>query len=171
MFRLIYSLAALGLLTGCGFEPIYGSAGPSNISAELSTIRVAPIKDRIGQQLRNLLLDQINPIGSPREPKYNLTVQISESKQELAIKKTDVSTRANLTFTAKFQLKGLEQFAGRMLTGQAEIVTSYNILSSNFGTLATEQNARRRAVRELSNDITNRIASYLQTLNKPITRR
>ena len=166
MFKLIYSLAALGVLTGCGFEPIYGSAGPSNLSSELSTIRVAPIKDRIGQQLRNLLLDRINPTGSPRKPKYKLTVQISESKQELAIKKTDISTRANLTFTAKFQLRGLEQFAGRMLSGEAKIVTSYNILSSNFGTLATEQNARRRAVRELSNDITNRIASYLQTPNK-----
>ena len=171
MFKLIYSLAALGVLTGCGFEPIYGSAGPSNISAELSTIQVAPIKDRIGQQLRNLLLDRINPTGSPRKPKYNLTVQISESKQELAIKKTDISTRANLRFTAKFQLQGIEQFAGRMLTGEAKIVTSYNILSSNFGTLATEQNARQRAVRELSNEITNRIASYLQTPDKPKSRR
>ena len=170
MFKLIYSLAALGVLTGCGFEPIYGSSGPSNISAELSTIQVAPIKDRIGQQLHNLLLDRVNPTGSPRKPKYNLTVQISESKQELAIKKTEISTRANLTFIAKFQLRGLEQFAEHMLTGQTKIVTSYNILSSNFGTLATEQNARRRAVRELSNDITNRIASYLQTLSKPKSR-
>ncbi len=165
MFKLIFSLAALGALTGCGFEPIYGNAGPNSISAELSTINVAPIKDRVGQQLRNLLLDQINPTGSPRKPKYKLTVQISESKQELAIKKTHVSTRANLTFTAKFQLQGLGQFVGRRLSGEAKIVTSYNILSSDFGTLAAEKNARRRAVRELSGDITNRIVSYLQTPN------
>ena len=164
MFKLIYSLAALGVLTGCGFEPIYGSAGPSNISAELSTIQVAPIKDRIGQQLRNLLLDRVNPTGTPRKPKYNLTVQIAESKQELAIKKTDISTRANLTLTAKFQLRGLEQFAGRMLAGEAKIVTSYNILSSDFGTLSAEKNARRRAALVLASDITNRIAAYLQTL-------
>ena len=164
MFKLIYSLAALGVLTGCGFEPIYGSSGPSNISAELSTIQVAPIKDRIGQQLRNLLLDRVNPTGSPRKPKYNLTVQIAESKQELAIKKTDISTRANLTLTAKFQLRGLEQFAGRMLAGEAKIVTSYNILSSDFGTLSAEKNARRRAALVLASDITNRIAAYLQTL-------
>ncbi len=165
MFKLISSLAALGLLTGCGFKPIYGSAGSSNISAELSSVKVTPIKDRIGQQLRNLLLDRINPIGSPRKPNYQLSVQLSESKQELAIKKSEVSTRANLTFTAKFHLQGLNQFAGRSLTGKVKIVTSYNILSSDFGTLATEQDARRRAVRELSDDITNRIASYLQTLN------
>ena len=91
-----------------------------------------------------------------------LSVQLLESKQELAIKKSEVSTRANLKFTAKFQLQGLKEFAGRSLAGEAKIVTSYNILSSDFGTLATEKDARRRAVRELSEVITNRIASYLQ---------
>ena len=164
MFKLIFSLAALGLLTGCGFNPIYGSAGPSNISTELSTVEVALIKDRIGQQLRNLLLDRINPGGSPKKPKYRLYVQLSESKQELAVKKSEISTRANLTFTATFQLQGLKQFAGLAFSGNAKIVTSYNILSSDFGTLATEKDARRRAVRELSDNITNRIAAYLQTL-------
>ena len=164
MFKLLLSLLTLSLLTGCGFKPIYGSAGPSNISAELSTVQVAPIKDRIGQQLRNLLLDRINPGGAPRKPNYRLLVQLSESKQELAIKKSEVSTRANLTFVAKFHLQGLKQFAKRKVTGETKIVTSYNILSSDYGTLATEQDARRRAVRELSEDITNRIAAYLQTL-------
>ena len=109
MIKLIFSLAALGLLTGCGFKPIYGSAGESNISVELATIQVGLIKDRIGQQLRNLLLDRINPGGSPEKPSYRLSIQLSESKQELAIKKSEVSTRANLTFTAKFQLQGLRQ--------------------------------------------------------------
>lgn len=164
MFKLIFSLTTLGLLTGCGFTPIYGSAGPSNISADLSTVQVARIKDRTGQQLRNLLLNRINPGGSPNKPNYRLSVQLSESKQELAIKKSEISTRANLTFTARFQLQGLGQFKGRTFSGNAKIVTSYNILSSDFGTLATEQNARRRAVRELSDDITNRIAAYLNTL-------
>ncbi|MDG2032566.1 MAG: LPS assembly lipoprotein LptE [Rhodospirillales bacterium] len=164
MIKLIFSLAALGLLTGCGFKPIYGSAGESNISVELATIHVALIKDRIGQQLRNLLLDRINPGGTPEKPSYRLSVQLSESKQELAIKKSEVSTRANLTFTAKFQLQGLRQFAARTFSGRASIVTSYNILSSDFGTLSAEKNARRRAALVLASYITNRIAAYLQTL-------
>ena len=164
MFKLISSLTALSLLTGCGFKPIYGSAGPSNISIELSTVQVALIEDRIGQQLRNLLLDRINPGGSPKKPNYRLSVKLFESKQELAVKKSEISTRANLTFTANFKLQGLRQFASRVFSGNAKIVTSYNILSSDFGTLATERDARRRAVRELSDAITNRISAYLQTL-------
>ena len=76
MFKLIYSLAALGLLTGCGFKPIYGTAGPANIIAQLSTVQVVPIKDRIGQQLRNLLLDRINPRARPANLSYKLSVQL-----------------------------------------------------------------------------------------------
>jgi len=155
-------LAAAAVLTGCGFKPIYGSGGDSNIGAELSTVQVAFIKDRIGQQLRNHLLDRINPGGTPSSPNYRLSVQLSESKQELAVKKSEISTRANLTFSARFQLRGLKDRAGTSLTGVSKIVTSYNILSSDFGTLAAEQDARRRAVRELSADITNRIAAFLQ---------
>ncbi len=164
MIKLIFSLAALSLVTGCGFKPIYGSAGESNISVELATIQVALIKDRIGQQLHNLLLDQLNPGGAPKKPSYRLSVQVSESKHELAIKKSEISTRANLRFTARFQLQGLKQFAARAFSGRVSIVTSYNILSSDFGTLSAEKNARRRAALVLASDITNRIAAYLQTL-------
>ncbi len=162
MFRFISGVAALALITGCGFTPIYGSGGSLNVGAKLANVQVGPIKDRIGQQLRNRLLDQINPGGEPKKPHYRLSVQISYSKQELAIKKSDISTRANLTYAAEFQLKGLGKYAGRSFSGKANIVTSYNILSSDFATLVAEKNARSRAVRELSQDITNRIAIYLQ---------
>ena len=164
MFKLLISLAALTLLTGCGFKPIYGSAGASNVGTKLSTIKVALIQDRIGQQLRNLLLDRINPGGTPRQPNYQLSVQIAQTKHELAVKKSEISTRANLVFTANFQLQGLGRFSDRSFSGNSKIVTSYNILSSNFGTLVAEKDARRRAVRELSDGIINRLAAYLQTI-------
>ena len=165
MFKLIASLAAVFMLTGCGFTPIYGSAGESNIGAKLATVEVAPIRDRIGQRLRNLLLDRINPGGKPSDPNYQLKVQLYENKQELAVKKSEFSTRANLRFLAKFQLRGINEQKGQLFSGDVRIITSYNILNSDFGTLAAERDARRRAVRELSDDITNRIASYLRNLD------
>ncbi len=164
MFRNITYLAAAVLLTGCGFKPIYGSAGETNIGAELATVEIALIKDRIGQQLRNHLLDSINPGGTPTNPNYRLVVRLTELKQELAVKKSEISTRANLSFSARFELQGLKTQLGTSFSGVSQIVTSYNILSSDFGTLAAEQDARSRAVRELSADITNRIAAFLKTV-------
>jgi LPS-assembly lipoprotein len=149
-------------LAGCGFQPIYGTANQQNIKSELAAVQISPIKDRIGQQLRNHLLNQINPKGRSVAPRYVLSVTLTESKQELAVQKLELATRANLNFIANFSLSPVEGVRSSLLTGQVRITTSYNILSSDFGTLMAERDARRRAVREMSLDITNRIAAHVQ---------
>ena len=57
---LLFAVLALGP-TGCGFRPMYGvPSGPaSSVDANLAAIRVGPIKDRIGQQLRNALVQRL----------------------------------------------------------------------------------------------------------------
>jgi LPS-assembly lipoprotein len=160
--RKVLVLVCVGMLAACGFEPIYGTANQQNIKSELAAVQILPIKDRIGQLLRNHLLDQINPKGRSEKPRYMLSIKLSESKQELAVQKSELATRANLNFVANFSLSPVEGVKARPLSGQVRITTSYNILSSDFGTLMTERDARRRAVRELSLDITNRIAAHVQ---------
>ncbi len=160
--RKLLILVFAAAVTACGFEPIYGTANQQNIKSELAAVQILPIKDRIGQLLRNHLLDQINPKGRSEKPRYILRVTLTESKQELAVQKSELATRANLNFVANFSLSPVEGVKARPLSGQVRITTSYNILSSDFGTLMAERDARRRAVRELSLDITNRIAAHVQ---------
>ena len=160
MFRIFFYVAALAVLGACGFQPIYGSRGTPGTQIEMASIEVGIIKDRHGQQLRNLLLDRINPGGTPQSPNYTLTVVLTSGKQLLALRKSQLSTRANLNFVAVFNLKGKNQYLGKNFSGASKITVSYNILSSHFATLAAEENARTRAVRELSADINNRIAAF-----------
>ena len=57
------------ILTGCGFQPLYGAKSGAKQSASVTTmaaIDVAPITDRAGQVLRNGLLDRITP-RAPRD--------------------------------------------------------------------------------------------------------
>ena len=149
-------------LAACGFQPIYGSANEQNVKAELAAIKILPIKDRIGQQLRNNLLDQINPNGQPSKVRYRLRVRLTESSQHLAVQKSEIATRANLKYAASFSLESVDKKDTKPFNGQAQVTTSYNILNSDFGTLMAERDARKRAVRELSFDITNRIAALFQ---------
>ena len=165
MYRPTIYVAVLAVLTGCGFQPLYGSAGQVDIGAELASIKIDVIKDRIGQQLRNHLLDSINPLGPPGFPAYTLSVTLKESKQELAVKKSAITTRVNISFSAAFTLRGTKRDSPVQLTGTSMIVTGYNILTSDFATLTAAQDARTRAVRELGNDITNRIAAFIQMLH------
>jgi LPS-assembly lipoprotein len=44
--------------------------------------------------------------------------------------------------------------------GQSLAVTSFDVLSSEFGTLTAEKDARRRAVIDLAQDMRNRIAVF-----------
>ena len=161
MFRLSAYVAALAVIGACGFQPLYGSRGNARTQIEMASIEVGIIKDRQGQQLRNFLLDRINPGGTPPSPNYTLTVVLTSAKQLLAFRKTQISTRANLNFDAVFNLKGKNQYLGKNFSGTSKITVSYNILSSHFATLAAEKNVRTQAVRELCTDISNRIAAFV----------
>ena len=147
----------------CGFQPIYGSRGNPGIQSEMASIEVGIIKDRKGQLLRNFLLDRINPGGTPQFPNYTLTVKLTSQKQLLALRKTKLSTRANLKFIARFNLRGKNQNLGKDFSGESKITVSYNIVRSHFATLTAEENARSRAIKELSADISNRIAAFLRS--------
>ena len=164
-------LAAAGLpflmpfVAACGFQPIYGGSGPSGVRAELAAIEVGLIKDRVGQQLRNELVQRLHPDGRPRKPAYRLHIDLSIDKRDLALKKSEIATRANLQIRATYSLRNNPD--GKMLIqGTARITTSYDILRSDFATLAAEADARRRGVRELADEITNRLAVFLQTSPK-----
>lgn len=157
MFRISAYVAALAVLAACGFQPIYGSKGTPG-----TQIEVGIIKDRQGQQLRNFLLDRINPGGPPQSPNYTLTVVLTSGKEFLAFRKSQFSTRVNLNFIAVFNLKGKNQYLGENFSGTSKITVSYNILSSHFATLTAEENASTRAVKELSADISNRIAAFVR---------
>ena len=161
LFKIAIYIGVLALLSGCGFEPVYESRAKPHVKAEMAAIKIGIIKDRIGQQLRNNLLDRLNPTGSPDSPNYLLDVTLKIKKEDTFFKKSKLSTRAILTLFADFRLNGKGRNLGKKFTGTSKILVSYNILSSHFATFTAEQNAKTRAVKELSADISNRIALFL----------
>lgn len=165
-FRTLSLGLAAWILGACGFQPLYGGKVGARITGEMAAIQILPIKDRVGQLLHNALLDRLNPHGRPREPAYFLIVKLSETKQGMAIRKTKLATRANLHFQAAFTLSAKAGKAPSLHSGTSVITTSYNILSADFANLMAEKDARRRAVREISADIANRLAVYFQFSRK-----
>jgi LPS-assembly lipoprotein len=154
------------LATGCGFEPLYGSA-EGIAPAELAAIRVAPIADRTGQILHNDLLDRLTPRGAPARPRYVLEVFLAESKRELAIRPDETATRAELVYNAHYTLYTADRSAV-IATGNAGTRVSYDILRQEFATLSAEMGGRRQAMRDLSERIRTRLAAALsQTAVRP----
>lgn len=155
-------ILAVGLLTSaCGFRPLYGDRGVAGPGAQasLETIRIEPIADRTGQQLYNFLRDRLNPRGKPGAPQYLLSVKVDEDKGTLFIREDETASRANLTLRAKFALRRADT-GKEVLDGVSRSTSSFDILSDEFATIASEEDARRRSARELSEEIRTRLAIY-----------
>ena len=163
--RKFLSIAVIGSVligvSACGFKPLYQRGGGGD-EKSLSEIEVEVIKDRIGQQLRNLLIARLSPHGLAKQTAYRLTIELSESRQSLAFKKDDTATRANLIVRAKFTLLAKQRPTSVGFSGEVVSTISYNILASDFATLSAEADARKRALTIISEDIRIRLAAALR---------
>ncbi len=165
--RFLLILVVLINVSSCGFRPLYGSYGDSGTTEDLASIEIKPIADRKGQLLRNHLQDILTPNGRPANPRYTLNVTLNESIERLAISKEAFATRANLFIGAVFTITP-HKSAKPIFSGNTKIVSSYNILNSEYATLMSEKNARERSVRELGDNIKTRLSVFFskQTLKK-----
>lgn len=147
-------------VAACGFRPLYGSHQAAVNQATLSQVRIAPLPDRNGQLLYTHLTKAMHPRGGPRDPAWELAIDLREQTQNLGIRKDETATRANLILEAWFQLKDLR--TGKVaFKGRSLITNSYNILQERFGTIASRSDARTRAIRELGDNISTRVAIFL----------
>ena len=152
-------LAAVPGLYGCGFTPLHGEASRASEKA-LNGFEVELIPDRIGQLLRNELLERFRPRGIPGGDRFSLSVTVNEYIKKLGIRIDETATRANLILRAGYAVSARTD--GRILIrGTAQSVNSYNILGSHFATLVARKNARERAVREVADDIREQISIWL----------
>jgi LPS-assembly lipoprotein len=156
------ALAAALVLPGCGFRPLYGErANAPRISRQLADIGIDVIPNRPGQILRNELLDRISPQGTPAQPAFLLGVQLSEFRQDLAVRRDETATRTNVILSAQFALR--RAFDNQVVHGGIAVVrNSFDLLENKFATLAAEEDARARALRQLAEEIRTRLAIYFE---------
>jgi LPS-assembly lipoprotein len=165
--RCISCVAAILLLalTACGFQPLYGNRSLDAIRAEegLARVSVGVIADRTGQMLRNELDVRLDPNNQNLRPLYNLSVTLTESIASLAVRRDASATRANLKLTAQYSLK-LSSSSETIYSGTVRSLNSYDILGAEneFSNLTARDEARRRAARDLADQIALRIALALE---------
>jgi len=160
------SCTVAGLTAGCGFQPLHGRhKGPAggvargSIVNDMAYVEVAPIADRVGQTVRNQLLDLLHPRGMADRPIFRLTVSLSESLEGLAIEQDDSATRYNLRLSAHFRLIDSRDGA-ELLNGTTRAIAAYNVVRSDYANLISERDARNRTALSVAEGIQSRIAVY-----------
>ena len=157
------ALAAALAVGGCGYRPLYGEQGTvagAPAREQLSQVKIAGIADRRGQMLRNYLLDRMNPRGEPASPRYHLTVVTVETSRITDSRADGTATRSDLIITARFNLRDSTSDAV-VFVERSEALATYNLLTARFASVVSEDEARRRVVEQLADQIALQVALFL----------
>jgi LPS-assembly lipoprotein len=157
-FFLFFGLLALAAAqSGCGFQPVYGERGGQVSAAELQSIEVARVPERVGHRLRDELYRLFH--GDGQNARYHLAVKLEDRSVITAINRDSSDLRRNLRLIADISLTqpGQEKplFETRVFSD-----AGIDQLPSDFATLVAEDAAEKRAVERLARDIRDRLALY-----------
>ena len=156
-----YALVAALALTGCGFQPVYGSRGGqggSAVAMDLNNITIANIPDRDGQILRNALIDRLYAKNRPIKPQFTLTISINSHEENLGILANATSTRSLLDMYADYTL--IDAQGNELFKNRAHSVASFDKMDQMYATVASRQEAHERTLVEISEQIVNRLGLY-----------
>jgi LPS-assembly lipoprotein len=149
-------------LSACGFQPLYSNtntlAGGTSVHEK---VWIQSVSDIAGVKLRNALIDRFYHHGTPEDPTYILTLGLRENVRNVIIERNDFASRAQLVLSADYTLRRRDT---RVVveTGTLRSTSSYNILSSQYTTLVTQDEARDLAIQDLADKMTQRVAVLLR---------
>ncbi|MGH7006138.1 MAG: LPS assembly lipoprotein LptE, partial [Alphaproteobacteria bacterium] len=155
--------AAAMALAGCGYRPLYGdrgAVGGSDVRQRLAEVKIAGIADRRGQLVRNFLLDRMNAQGEPAQARYVLSVTTAETARTTDSRPDGTATRADLVLGARFSLRDANSDA-IVFVDRTEGVATYNLLTNRYASVASEDEARRRAAEYVADQIALQVALFL----------
>lgn len=157
------TLSILLCLFGCGFKPLYSSNFEGDVANELGKVRVSVIEDREGQLLRNYLLQRIDTLKNGQSPQYTLDIKITKTSFAIAVREDATATRKNMKLIARFSLYDLK--TGKLLhKGSSVSINSYRQDDAPFVTMTSEEDAKRRNIKNLAQDILLRLSSYFNEI-------
>jgi LPS-assembly lipoprotein len=154
-------LLAGGVLTGCGFHPLYGEDREREFNRDLAAIKVDPIPERLGQLIANSLRDSFNPIGASVEYRYRLAVVVQSQVADFAIRQDGTASRQLYNVNASYHLTNFG-LTGDVYTGSARFNTSFDVGDNEYATIVAAQAAQRRAASDISEQIRTQLILYLR---------
>jgi len=163
-FFLIFISAAL--LSGCGFKPMYGqfSDGKGDLRDLMANIRVTSITEqdrpsRIGQVIRNNLLDRLTPFGETKSAEYLLKVTFLIEEHGYGIRKSDSVTLQNLKLITSFQLEDMAT-SKVVLDSAVRALVTYDLAQSDYSNMIARNAALKRLSEEVANQLATRIGAF-----------
>jgi LPS-assembly lipoprotein len=152
---------SLAPLTGCGWAPLYADRATGPADTDLAAIKVAPIPERIGQDLALQLRQSLNPTGVAVPSRFLLRTLLQTTRLDLGILPLGLGTRARFDVTATFTLADIATGAP-LFTATSHAAESFDIQANFYANVVAEEDARERATQEIRRDMVTQLTIFLQ---------
>lgn len=161
-------LGVSGLLTGCGFRPVYGTGANGRSDAAmtgLSQVNVQPIPERSGQLLRNALQQRLEGTGGGATKLFDLVISYSVSQEGAAIDRGDsIATRTRVVGMATWSLVAQDAERHTVTSGRARSSDGFNPIDLQYfySDLQVEQ-TQRRVAEAVADQMALQLATYFNS--------
>lgn len=172
--KCIIAAAVFGL-AACGFEPLYvektsgddlwyyNNQYDTDIVREMAQIKIETVTDRIGQLIKNELMDTFNPHGTPKCAKYFLKIKPAQANTvQQALRDDITATREKVKYTVNYSLWSKEN--GRLVSGRSWVYLSYDLLDNPYSTTMDKKKVEKDGAKIIANDISLRIGAYFHSV-------
>lgn len=165
------------LISACGFQPVYSknstdsaqsliragvkvsasAGGAISLSANESIDNSA--YSNMSRQFSNNLEDLI---GTSSDPEYKIDVSITQSSSGVGVAKDGTASRYNLVINSSYKLSRISD--NKVIdSGSISNFTSYNNPNNQyFSTYVSEQDARKRGIKELAELYRQRLIAFVE---------
>jgi len=149
-----------GVLSGCGFRPVYMATGDRPGAAKgLAAIEVGPIYERPGQVLREALLGRFRTeSGTPR--RFDLLVNFWITGEGQGVLNFTQATRIRLVAQSSWTLLSKDG-KQRLAAGSERLVDGFDIFDAQYFAQDLDNEAvQRRLAEAMAEQITLRLAMW-----------
>ena len=141
----------------------YNNKFDTDIVHEKAQIKVESVTDRIGQMIKNELMDTFNPYGTPKCAKYFLKIQpVNSETVQQALRDDITATREKVKYTVSYSLWDKDN--GQLVSGSSWVYLSYDLLDNPYSTTMDKKKVEKDGAKIIANDISLRIGAYFHSV-------
>ncbi len=143
-------------LAGCGLTPLYEGGKTGKAASLFGSVDVAPIPGKAGWLVRDALYARLGETR-PGTVRYRLAVELDDRITGFGVRRDDAVTRERRTLRARYSLT--DTASGKvMIDATAGSDAGIDVVSSEYATVAAENNALERLSETIADQIVTKIA-------------
>jgi LPS-assembly lipoprotein len=141
-------------LAACTVQPLYApTAAGVSVVASLGNVFIEPVDDRVGQELRNQLIFELNGgKGQPDNPHYRMRLVVSSSENALGVTPIETAPAYSITVAATYEVRSAadDKIVLRSTSRQS---ASYDRVNQVYANTRAKLDAQNRAAALVADDI------------------